>query len=422
MNSTALLSPVAFFVLAVTAPTQAPSPSIPIVTPFLTPISIPVSAPAQAPQPSPLPMTYESRAAATPDVPVASGPMTVRLHEITRLHNSMPHLLVGIGIVTGLQGTGSSDRGTRQALLNMIRDQNLNFTISDVTAGNTALVSLTTSLKPFSRQGNLVNVDCQVIGDATSLRGGVRLRAELRGVDNQTHVVAQGTLSVAGVTAQGSAASVQKNLATTATLIDGGIVIRDMPSSYFSEAGDLEIEVTTPSNFTAMRIAEGIRKVLMDEEVTVSAVDQGLVRIQLPLKSRNQGTAMAILSRIRDVRVEVDNPAKVLVDQSSGTVIAGEGVLITPCVFSIGELTISIVDETEVSQPNALSNGETQGVNRTRIQVESQNSELKAVAGGATVGELLQNLRALNLTPAQLVNVFTALQKAGYLHAPLEVR
>jgi hypothetical protein len=201
-----------------------------------------------------------------------------RIRDITRLHNSMPHLLVGVGIVTGLQGTGSSDRGTRQALLNLIRDQNLNYTIADVTGGNIALVSLTCSLPPFSKEGQPIDVKCQVIGDATSLRNGQLVRAELRGVDGQTHVVAQGAVTVGGFTAQGGAASVQKNFSTTGWVNNGGLVIREVKSSYFSEAGDLELQVANPSTYNAMSIARGIKQALADMDVQVGAVDPTLVR------------------------------------------------------------------------------------------------------------------------------------------------
>lgn len=393
------------------------------VVPF--PIGVPVATePTPQPQPSPMPVVTNSPSptSSATDPVVAPGPVMPRIRDITRLHNSMPHLLVGVGIVTGLQGTGSSDRGTRQALLNLIRDQNLNFTIADVTGGNIALVSLTCSLPAFSKAGQPIDVKCQVIGDATSLRNGQLVRAELRGVDGLTHVVAQGAVTVGGFTAQGSAASVQKNFSTTGWVNNGGIVIRDVKSSYFSEAGDLELQVANPSTNNAMSIARGIKTALADMDVQVSAVDPTLVRIRMPQKSRTNDNAMAIIERIGEVRVAVENLAKIVVDQSTGTVLAGEGVLISPCVVGLTDLTISIVDEDEVSQPGPLSNGATDRVSRTRIQVDAQSTDLKPVAGGATVAELLQNLRALGLTPQQLVSVFQALDDGGYLHAQLEVR
>ena len=132
---------------------------------------------------------------------------------------------------------------------------------------------------------------------------------------------------------------------------------------------------------------------------------------------------MLVLGLIGNVRVAVENPTKVTIDQVSGTVLAGEGVLISPCVVGLSELTISIVEEDFVSQPNALAQGQTERVGRTRVETDDTSTELQPIGGGgATVSDLLQNLKALGLSPAQLVSVFTALDQGGFLHATLEVR
>ncbi len=345
-----------------------------------------------------------------------------RIRNITRLHNSMPHQLIGIGIVAGLAKTGSSDRGTRQAILNLVRQHGLNLTIADVVGGTTALVSLTCTLPPFAKQGQALDVKVEVLSDAESLRGGELLRAEVKGVDGQTYVVAQGALVVAGFSASGTNASVQKNPSATAWLHNGGIVAREEGTSFFSESGALELQVLNPSPFNAASIAAGVRTALDGSSALVSAVDPALVRIELPDEARTGENALRILNLVGNVRVAVENPAKILIDQTSGTVLAGEGVLISPCVVGLSDLTIAIVDEEEVSQPNPLSPGTTERVGRTRVEVQSNSTELKKVGGGATVADLLQNLKTLGLTPAQLVLVFQALDQGGFLHAMLEVR
>lgn len=345
-----------------------------------------------------------------------------RIRDITRPHNVMPHLLVGIGVVTGLSGTGASDRGTRQAILNLVRDNALNLSIADVVGGNTALVSLTASLPPFAKVGTPIKVKVQTIGDAASLRGGTLMRAELRGVDGQMHAVVQGEVLVGGFAAAGANASVQKNTSTTGTVPDGGYVVRDVASSYWSEAGDLELEVARPSPFNAASIAAGCRRALAGRGVRVTAIDPTLVRIQVEATDRTHENALDILNRVGSVRVPVENPAKITVDQSTGTIIVGEGVLISPCVVGLTDLTISVIDEDDVVQPNALANGETARVGRTHIEVQSNNSDLKPVAGGSTVAALVQNLKSLGLTPSQLVSVFQALDAGGFLHAELEVQ
>lgn len=374
--------------------------------------------------PSPMPVTYESRipTATIPDAPVRGGQQFSLLQDVTSIHGGLPHYVVGIGIVTGLAGTGSSEKGTRQAILNFARDHGLNITISDVTAGNTALVSLTAEVPPFSRQGTRIDVDCQVIGDATSLRGGTLLRSPLLGVDNLEHVVVQGKVLVSGFTAGGAAASVQKNLNTSGSIADKGLVIREVPSTYLSEAGSLQLRLDNPSIQNALAAVAAIKKTVADEKIQVFAEDGGLVSILLPADQRNEQTAMTIYDKIARIPVPMTSEAKVVVDQASGTVLAGEGVQISPCVVSVSDLTISVVDEQDVSQPVPFGSGDTVPVNRTRIQVETQSTDLKPLTGGATVSELLQNLRSLGLTPSQLVNVFKTLHGSGYLHAPLEIQ
>jgi flagellar P-ring protein precursor FlgI len=348
--------------------------------------------------------------------------LSPRIRTVTRLHNSMPHQLLGIGIVTGLANTGSSDRGTRQAILNVVRQLGLNLTIADVVGGTTALVSLTCTLPPFAKAGQQLDVKVEVLSDAGSLRGGELLRAELKGVDGLTYVVAQGALVTAGFTAGGPNASASKNPSATAWLHNNGLVVREEETSFFSESGALELQVLNPSPYNAASIAAGVRTALDGSSALVSPVDPSLVRIELPDADRTNENALRILNLVGNVRVAIENPARVLIDQTSGTVLAGEGVLISPCVVGVSDLTIAVVNEDEVVQPNPLGQGTTERVGRTRVEVSTSSPDLQKVSGGATVADLLQNLKLLGMTPPQLVLVFQALDQGGFLHAELEVR
>lgn len=383
--------------------------------------------PLGPPAPQVVPPLAQQGATSDPTAPVrltgaGETVLSPRIRNITQLGNSMPHLLTGVGLVTGLANTGSSDRGTRQAILNFIKQHELNLTIADVVGGTTALVALTCSVPPFAKEGQELDVKVEVLSDTTSLRGGELLRAELKGVDGLTYVVAQGSLIVAGFSAQGQNASVQKNPNATAWLHNGGLVVREHASSFYSESGALELRLLNPSAFNAASVASGVTAALAGTNARVSPVDTALVRIELPDAERSNANAIRILNLVGDVRVAVENPAKVTIDQVSGTVLAGEGVLISPCVVGLSELTIAIVEENFVSQPNPFSQGQTQQVGRTRVEAQTDSTDLKSVGGGATVADLLQNLRTLGLTPAQLISVFQALDHGGYLHATLEVR
>jgi flagellar P-ring protein FlgI len=365
------------------------------------------------------------------EAPTAYGPMPrgpqilePRIRNITRLHNSMPQALIGVGIVTGLQNTGSSDRGTRQALLNLIRREGLNLTLNDVIGGSTSLVSVTCTLPPFAKVGQQLDCKVEVLGDASSLRGGQLLRTTLRAVNGDVYAIAQGAVITGGVSAQGNNSRVTQNITTTGWANNAAQVVKDLESSFFSESGDLELELLNPTPLNAASVAQGIRRILTEPDITVTPVDSALVRIQLPDNQRTNEHAIDILNRIGEARVQVENPAKVVIDQASGTVIVGEGVLISPCVVGVSDVTIAVIEDEAVSQPNPFGKGDTTRVGRTRIEVNTDNKDLKAVGGGAaaTVADLLQNLKTLGLTPPHLVAVFQALENAGYLHAELEVR
>src|SRR5712671_1475513 len=287
----------------------------------------PTTTPPSSVEVTQTPPAADAAAAAIP--PRFHAPMVLEplVRDITQLHNSMSVPLVGLGIVTGLAGTGASERGTRQALLNMIRSEHLNLSITDVVAGNTALVGLTAMLPPFAKVGQAIAVKVAVTGDATSLRGGQLLRAELRALD-QTYVVVQGPVTTGGFAAAGQNAQVTKNPAGTGW-VAGGQVVKDLPSQFWSESGHLELRLLNPSFFNAVSVAAGVRLALADMGLRVEAVDASPVRIRVPAEQRSNENALRILNLAGQAKVRVENPAKVVINQSNGTVLAGEGVLIS---------------------------------------------------------------------------------------------
>jgi len=407
--------------------TPLPSSSAPLPTSSLPASKVPGAlSPARSTTPPPL-MPATSQDAAMP-APVRRNRigqtvLSPRISSVTRVGNSMPHMLTGVGLITGLAKTGSSDRGTQQAILNYIKQHDLNLSITDVVGGTTALVALTAQLPPFAKQGQRLDVKAEILSNAESLRGGHLMRASLKGVDGKTYIVAQGAILVGGYSVGGKNAGVSKNPSATGHIINGGLVTQEEKTSFFSESGSLELTLLNPSPFNSSSVAAGASAALADMGIRVQAIDPALVRLELPHNKRTNEYAMTVLGLIGNVRVAIENPTKVTIDQVSGTVLAGEGVLISPCVVQVSTLTVSIINEDFVSQPNALSDGTTERVGRSQVTAEENSSELQALGGnGATVGDLLQNLKAIGLDASQLVAVFTALDQGGFLHATLEVR
>ena len=414
-------------------PPAPPSGTVQPVPPLPVPVGIPVGIPVGpgAGTSAPIPgseVTVSSIAPSTDrgthPAPQNTGPsrVTPRIRDISTPSTGVPHHLTGVGVITGLSDTGSTDRSTLRAISNFLKTNNLENEVSDISSGGTALVSLTAELLPFTKEGSPILVRVQVIGDATSLRGGQLLRAELRGVDGLSYAVVQGALDPGGYSFRGANASVQVGLSTSGHISSGGYVTRTVKSSFYSESGAIELRVNNPTPFNAQSIAKGAQLALAKEKVKVSPVDPTLVRITVPADQRTHANALRLLNLVGEARVEVENPVRVVVDQSTGTVIAGAGVLISPCVVQLSDLTVSVIEDEEVVQPGAFSNGDSERIGRTRIDVQNSSTGLKPVRGGATVGDLLQNLNSLGLTTEQLIAVFIALKNGQYLHAELQVR
>lgn len=370
----------------------------------------------------PLPSDPLPPAAVAPAPEPAVQPIVVRLQQVTRLHNSQPNALEGVGLVVGLNGTGAGDVVSRTALQNFVRSHGLNIRESDLVSGAAALVHVTAELPAFAHEGMTLDVTVSSLGDATSLFGGNLIQTELRAIDGKVYALASGPLIVGGFSAAGKTAKVTRNHTTVGHISSGGRVVQELKSSFLSPAGHLELQLVNPNERTAVNIARAVESVVVALGCKAAAVDRGLVRIELPRRLQSEAGAIDVLTRIADVPVQVHNPATVVINEASGLVLAGEGVMISPCTITMEDLTISVAQDDEVVQPYpGFNRGETAIVPRTQIDVTTSRTDLKPVRGGATVAELLENLKALELTPRQLVIVFQKLAENGYLQAELKV-
>ncbi|MEZ5966728.1 MAG: flagellar basal body P-ring protein FlgI [Planctomycetota bacterium] len=379
--------------------------------------------PASAP--TALPATEAAPAATgatpAPAVPPSSA-VFVRLQQITRLHNSQPNMLEGTGLVVGLNATGSGDVVSRQALQNYIRSHGLNVRESDVVTGAVALVTVTAELPAFSCEGMTIDATVSNLGDASSLFGGNLLQCELRAVDGTVYALASGPVIVGGFSAAGKTAKVTRNHTTVGHVAGGARVVQDLPSSFLSAAGDLELQLLHPNQSTVTNIATRVQEVVATLGCSARPNGISMLRITLPPQKQTEAFALEVLNRISDLPVPVHNPSTVVINEASGLVLAGEGVMISPCTIALEDLTISVAQEDEVVQPlPGFNQGQTAIVPRTQIDVTTTKNDFKPLRGGATVAELLENLKALELTPRQLVVVFQKLADNGYLQAELKV-
>jgi len=362
---------------------------------------VPPSAPAPAPAPATRPDAGPSPEARVGDLCTVEG---VRNNHLT-----------GLGLVVGLNGTGDGTDSSKQVIAGLLRKFAINVTDRDVASANVAAVMVTAVLLPYARPGATLDVTLSSIGDCKSLFGGTLLLMELRGFDGATYAVAQGAVSVGGFTFGGQAATVQRNHPTVGRIPNGATVEREVPMRPVSEAGLLRLLLRDPSFTGAERVAAAVTAL---HPGSARALDSGTIQIALPDEARQPGGLPAFLSKVLALRVAPDAPARVVINERTGTLVAGEHVTIGPVAITHGNLTISVVEAPEASQPAPFAKrGETVVLPRTETEAREAKGEVQSFEAGLTLGSFAKGLNALGLTPRDLITILQALKEAGALRA-----
>ena len=351
---------------------------------------------------------------AQPDVPEEE--VHVRILDLVEIDGVRANQLEGLGLVTGLSGTGDKGNAARQALANYIRRNNVNVTNADVDIGNVALVTVTCRLDPWKKIGMPIDVQVQAANGATSLFGGFLLQTPLKAADNLVYVVAQGAVAVGGFSGGGKAASITQNHLTVGTMTGGGIVEREVPMSVLATDGEMHVHLRSPNYVTATRVAREIARF----SAAAHALDAATIRIDLPPDRRSD--PIAFVAELGEHSIVPGDDAVVVVNERTGTVVVGSHVRIATALITHGNLTITVAESENISQPNSFSEGQTAAVQRTDVSANVESRGLQVVAGGTTVSQLASSLNRLGVTPRDLVAIFQALQQAGYLHARLEIQ
>jgi flagellar P-ring protein precursor FlgI len=276
---------------------------------------------------------------------------------------------------------------------------------------------VTATLPPFARQGSRVDISVSALGDAKSLLGGTLLVTPLHGADGEIYAVGQGALTVGGFSAQGDAESVTKGVPTSARIASGAIVEREIGFE-LDQLDRVRIALHNPDFTTASRIADAINGQLKGR--VARARDSATVELDVPPAYERQ--ISALLTKIEQLQVDPDQPARVLIDEQSGIIVMGDDVRIDQVAIAQGSLTIRITETPEVAQPAPLSEGETVVVPRTEINVEEGRDQKMAVLpNGVTLRELVAGLNALGVGPRDLISILQAIKAAGALQAEIEV-
>ena len=350
---------------------------------------------------------------------VSAGP--VRIKDLVEFDGVRGNDLVGYGLVVGLNGTGDGMRNapfTEDIMSNILERLGVNVTGEQFRPRNVAAVLVTAALPPFARAGGQIDVTVSAIGDASSLMGGTLIMTPLNAADGQIYAVGQGTILAGGAVAEGDGATVTQGVPTSGMIPAGARVEREIDFD-FSGLTSIRLALRTPDFTTAGLIEEAINRDLRSGVAVM--LDAGTVLIDIEA-TRLPSPAHA-MGRIENISVEPQRKARVVVDQSSGTIVLGEDVRISRVAVSQGNLTIRIEEAPLVVQPNPFAEGETIVVPRTNVGIEEEPGiGLAEVPDGTSLSEVIQGLNALGVSPRDMIDILKSIKAAGALHAEFIVR
>jgi len=354
-------------------------------------------------------------------------PAGVRIKDIADLQGARKNQLVGFGLVTGLDGTGSRSPFTQQVAVDMLQRLDVRSRIAAESrssnvfrSGNIAAVMVTAELGPFSRRGSAIDVVVSALDDSTSLKDGILILTPLKGADGVVYAVAQGSVSVGGAfsfTASGGqgapSATAQKNHPTVGR-IEGGAIVEHEARGEIACNGQLRLMLRDPDHQTARTIAAAINARFANAAV---ALDAGSVQVFIP--PARAADVVTFAAELGLLEVAPDAPARVVINERTGTIVAGENVKVSRVAVSHGNLAIVTGDEPAISQPNPFSRGSTVVVPVPRIGVTEEKGAVRVLDPSVTVADVARALNALRVTPRDLIAIFQALKRAGALHAEL---
>ena len=364
--------------------------------------------------------TFRLFSAAFVAAALVSGPAFAksRIKDIVEFEGVRDNMLVGYGLVVGLNGTGDSLRNapfTRQSLEAMLERLGVNTRDTNLNTKNVAAVMVTARLPAFVAAGAPIDATVSAMGDAKSLQGGTLLVTPLLGADGQAYAVSQGTVQTGSISAGGaSGSSVSKGVPTAGRIAGGAIVEREI-GFQFANMGEMRMTLRNPDFSTARKVADA-----------VNGRFPGAARADNPtivtVRSPGGQDMVSFMSQIENLTVDTDSPAKVVIDEVAGVIVMGENVRVSTVAIAQGNLTITVRESPAVSQPAPFSQGQTAVVPQSDIQVdEEKGKRFITLRDGASLASLVGGLNALGVTPRDMISILQTIKAAGALRADIEV-
>jgi flagellar P-ring protein FlgI len=346
---------------------------------------------------------------------------STRIKDISSVQGVRQNQLIGYGLVIGLQGTGDTMRNspfTEQALQSMLDRMGVNVRTVPLRARNVAAVAVTADLPAFAQSGAEIDVNVASIGDATSLKGGTLLMTPLTGADGEIYAVAQGAVAVSGLSVGGQAETITQGVPTIGRIPNGALVEREVAGG-MEDIDTLVLVLSNPDSMTATEIADAINVFTVKEFGNELAQERDLRSVVVERPPTMSATRF--LAEIGDLMVNPDTPARVVVDQRTGTVVIGQDVQISTVAMTHGNLTVRVTEMPQVSQPAPFSDGKTTVTPATQVTASEQSGHL-ALVGGTDLQTLVQGLNQIGLKPSDIIAILQAIKTSGALQAELVVQ
>lgn len=344
---------------------------------------------------------------------------TARIKDIVDIEGVRENQLIGYGLVVGLNGTGDSLNNspfTRQSLQAMLERLGVNTAGTNVRTANVAAVMVTANLPAFAPQGSRIDVNVAALGDSDSLRGGTLLVTPLLGADGEVYAIAQGSVAINGFSAEGDAASVVSGVPTTGRISSGALIEREVAFDLGAQRS-LRLSLRNPDFTTSRRVALSINDFLGAAVATPE--DSATIRLTLPYNFN--GNIVDLITDIEQLLVQTDQPAKVVIDENTGIIVMGANVRVSTVAVAQSNLTVTIAENPQTSQPQPFSFGQTTTEPRTTLDVTQSDSSLALVGESVTLQQLIDGLNALGLGPRDLISILQAIKATGALQAEIEV-
>lgn len=343
-----------------------------------------------------------------------------RLKELVSIEGVRDNQLLGYGLVVGLKGTGDSQQTLfpAQSLANLLQQMGIATNPTVMRVANTAAVMVTATLPPFAQPGTHIDVTASAVGDAKNLQGGVLVLTSLKGVDGQIYAVSQGSVVTGGFAAGGRGNTQTVNHPTVGRVPGGAIVERGAPS--VPVGGKIKLQLMQPDFTTAFRISSVINDKFSNGGKALSKPENSaLVSVTIP--ADYAGRPVEFIAEMESLQVHADRPARVVINERTGTIVMGKEVRVSPVAIMHGNLTVEIQTVETVSQPNPLSQGQTAVVPETKTAAKEEKARSLVLGRGATVEELVRMLGSIGSTPRDVIAILQSLRAAGALEADIDV-